>query len=142
MSRASLGRCIRIASRRQVAGARKVKKAPNSKSSLADQVARARAAGAELSAKMKALPPLTPLPTRDTLTPDHPLSQAFGLERARQLIDPEPPQFVQEAAARRAIVLEMSLAGRPVAEIAAKAGLTYGSTVDVRGRLRREGKLP
>jgi hypothetical protein len=82
------------------------------------------------------------MPTRDTLTADHPFSKVFGLERARQLIDPEPPQRVREAAARRAIVLELSLARRPVAEIAPKTGLAYSSAVKVRGRLRQEGKLP
>jgi hypothetical protein len=85
---------------------------------------------------------LPPIPTRDNLTADHPLSRTFGLEEAKRLVDPEPPLYVQQAAKRRQLVLELSLAKRPVREIAEAAGLAYGSTVMVRCRLRSEGKLP
>lgn len=93
----------------------------------------------ELAARMLATTP--PRPTRDSLTADHPLSRAFGLERARDLIDPPPTARVIEAAKRRSIVLELSLAGRPVKEIADAAGLTYYSAIKVRSRLRSENKL-
>jgi hypothetical protein len=112
-----------------------------SSDTIAVLVGRMRAARSKAIATLASRPPLPPIPTRDNLTPDHPLSRAFGLEQARELVDPQPPQYVREAAARRAVVLELSLAGRRVREIADHVGLTYYSTVKVRGRLRQEGKL-
>lgn len=106
---------------------------------LSERVAAQLAAARDLAARLLAATP--PAPTRDSLTADHPLSRAFGLERARDLIDPPPPLRVLEAAKRRSIVLELSLKRRPVREIASAAGLTYYSTIKVRARLREEGKL-
>lgn len=82
-----------------------------------------------------------PFPTADELTPDHPYSRAFGFERARQLLDPGLLPHRQKATERRAKVLKMSKAGRPVAEIAKAVGLRPDYVVKVRARLRREGLL-
>lgn len=116
-------------------------RAPRQSEGLAERIARVRAETDKLVADLDTRPALPPWPTKDNLTADHPLSRAFGLERARELVDPLPPVRVLEAAKRREVVLELSLQRRPVREIASAAGLTYYSTIKVRGRLRREGKL-
>ena len=98
----------------------------------------ARAVAAQLRGRAK----LSPLPTADEIVPDDAYSRAFGYDRARQLLDPElePRRF--QAAQRRLKVLEMSLAGRRVSDIAAAVGLHAAYVVKVRARLRDEGKLP
>lgn len=85
---------------------------------------------------------LNALPEADDLTPDHYLSRAFGLDRARRLLDPELEPRRAVAKERRARVLELSLAQRPVRDIANEVGLSPGYVVKVRRRLRAEGKLP
>lgn len=81
-------------------------------------------------------------PTAEELTPDHVFSLAFGFEKARQLLDPELEPRRQLSAQRRAKVLEMTVAGRKIKDIAAEVGLSPHTVVKVRARLRIEGKLP
>lgn len=112
---------------------------------LGETAARARALIAESrrrAANLEAFADAALLPRSDQLTPDHPFSRMFGFERAKLLLNPALAPHRVKAAERRAIVKELSLAKRPVREIAAAAGLTYYSTLKVRARLRDEGQLP
>lgn len=85
---------------------------------------------------------MAPMPNSDQLTPDHPLSRAFGFERARRLINPELEPRRVKAAERRELVRRMSLDRRPVEEIADAAQLSYDYIVKIRSGLREEGRLP
>lgn len=82
------------------------------------------------------------LPSADEIRPEDEYSRAFGYDRARQLLDPELEPRRLQAAERRAKILEMSLAGRRVREIAAAVQLRPDYVVKIRARLREEGKLP
>lgn len=82
------------------------------------------------------------LPRSDQLTPDHPFSRLFGFERAKVLLNPELEPRRVKAAEKRAIVETLSLAGRPVRDIADATGLHYTYVVKIRARLRDEGRLP
>ncbi|CAN5881170.1 hypothetical protein BH11PSE6_BH11PSE6_03750 [soil metagenome] len=73
-------------------------------------------------------PPLTP----DVMTPDHPFAKALGLERATALFDTPARRRAIQAKQRRDDVRRLSLAGKPVREIAAELGLSYGYVVELR----------
>lgn len=99
-------------------------------------VARARQMIDRSRAALAALP--------DTLATDHPLTAAIGQARAQDMIDRlkcKPVGAARELAARRAKVLEMSLAGRRVREIAAAIGRCAGTVVTIRRQLREAGEL-